>query len=469
MGRLDATYARMPVPLQNAGVTAYGMYWRWLRFGPGYRRYVRGFEERERFGAQEWRRWTDERLRSFLGAAAEVPHYARTWSDSERKAARAGRLEDLPLLGKEPLRADPRAFLQPRAPRRRRYVFHTSGSTGTPIATIWSAQEIRRSMAVREVRSARWAGTSFGLPRATFSGRMVVPDPESAGPYHRFNRVERQAYLSPFHLRADTARAYVDALDRHGIEWLTGYAVSYYLLARFILEQKLEVPRLRAVVTTSEKLTARMREVMTEAFRCGVFEEYSTVENALFASECEKGRLHVSPDVGIVEILRPDGTPCDPDEPGEVVATCVLRGLQPLVRYRLGDQAVWSGDPCPCGRSLPVIKEVLGRVEDVVVGPDGRQMVRFHGIFVNQPHVREGQIIQERLDRIRVRVVPAAGYGEADERDIVGRVQQRLGPGTEVVVEAVDQIPRTAAGKFQPVVSLLRDQGVAAAERTGGL
>jgi len=140
---------------------------------------------------------------------------------------------------------------------------------------------------------------------------------------------------------------------------------------------------------------------------------------------------------------------------GEVVSTGLMRDYQPMVRFRLGDLAAWDSRPCPCGRAMPVIKEVVGRIEDVVVGPDGRQMVRFHGIFVDQPHVREGQIVQESLDRIRVKVVPADGYGPADESEIVRRVQQRLTPEMQVVVEIVAAIPRTKAGKFKAVVSML--------------
>ena len=187
---------------------------------------------------------------------------------------------------------------------------------------------------------------------------------------------------------------------------------------------------------------------------CKIFEEYSTVENAIFASECEHGGLHVSSDAGVVEILRPDGTPCDPGEVGEVVATSFMRRYQPFIRYRLGDMAAWATDPCPCGRELPCLQEVVGRIEDVVVGPDGRQMVRFHGIFVNQPNVVEGQIIQEALDRIRTKVVPTANFGQLDVEEIQQRVRQRLGD-VEVLVECVPEIPRTSAGKFKAVVSEL--------------
>jgi phenylacetate-CoA ligase len=223
-----------------------------------------------------------------------------------------------------------------------------------------------------------------------------------------------------------------------------------------ILDQGLSPPPLKAVITTSEKLTLKMRGVMETAYRCRIYEEYSSVESAMFASECEQGRLHVSPDAGIVEILREDGTPCGPGEVGEVVATCLFRTYQPLIRYRVGDLAAWDDTPCPCTRPMPVLKEVIGRLEDVVIGPDGRQMVRFHGIFVDQPHIREGQIIQDALDRIRVKIVPVGQFGLRDEQDVIERVQQRLGGQVTVAVQLVGSIPRTKAGKFRGVISKLK-------------
>jgi phenylacetate-CoA ligase len=456
MGRLDSLYARLPVWAQNGAVSAYGLYWHWVRFGSGYRRFVREYVERENLNAEEWRAWQKERISNLLKAVVEnVPYYRASWNSREKKAALEGRLEELPLLEKEPIRADYRSFLRQDISPLHPLKFHTSGSTGTPISTIWTIDEYRNSRALREVRSLRWAGVSYEMPRATISGRLVEPNPDSTGPFHRFNAVEKQVYFSAFHLRHDTASQYVDTLRKHRVQWLTGYAVSYFLLAKFILDLGLQVPPLKAVITTSEKVTPQMREVMERAYGCRIFEEYSTVENAVFASECERGRLHISPDVSIVEILRPDGSPSEPGEVGEVVTTCFLRQYQPFIRYRLGDLAMLGDTPCPCGRQMPVIKEVIGRIEDVVVGPDGRQMVRFHGVFVNQPHIREGQIIQESLNRIRVKVVPEKGFGADDIQDVISRVQRRMGTQVDVVVEAVDCIPRTSAGKFRAVICRL--------------
>lgn len=456
MGKFDKLYAKLPVWAQHAAVSGFGLYWYWQRFGGDYQNSLNDFLSRDRLSHDEWQTWQQANLKELLSAAAEhVPYYRDTWNEAEKKAARAGRLQDLPLLEKDPIRANPREFLRQDLNIKKPLEFFTSGSTGTPIASLWTSAELRASMAVREARSANWAGVSFTVPRATFSGRMVEPDPLSTGPFYRFNIVERQAYFSPFHLRQDTARLYVEALRKHQIQWLTGYAVSYYLLAKFILAESLRVPPLKAVITTSEKVTDEMRDVMESAYGCRVFEEYSTVENVLFASECEVGRLHVSPDVGVVEILRSDGTACEPGEVGEVVATSLMHYSQPFVRFRLGDLAAWDGEACWCGRAMPVIKEIVGRIEDVVTGPDGRQLVRFHGIFVNQPNVREGQIIQETLNRIRVKIVPTDEFNKADVADIIARVQQRLSAEVEVIVEPVAEIPRTKSGKFKAVISLL--------------
>lgn len=458
-------YARLPVWAQHRAFSAYGLYWHWLRFGPGFKSDVEQFTQRERFSADDWRAWQDEQLRKLLQTAAtKVDYYRRTWSNQQKASALAGRLDELPLLEKTAIRNEPEAFLRQDMRPFPRLVFHTSGTTGTPIASIWTVRELRNSIALREVRSVRWAGASFKLPRATFSGRMIEPDSDSKGPYYRFNAIEQQVYFSAFHLRPETAPLYVKALEKHKIQWMTGYSFSFYLLATYILNQGLQVSPLKAVITTSEKLTSEMRSVMERAYGCRVYEEYSTVENAVFASECESGRLHVSPEAGRLEILLRDGEACEPGEVGEVVATCLSRTYQPFIRYRLGDLACWDEAACPCGRSMPVLKEVSGRIEDAVIGADGRQMVRFHGVFVEQPNVREGQIIQETLTRIRVKVVATKGFSSVDSQDIAQRVKQRLGGQTEVIVESVESIPRTKTGKFRAVISLIDRKAI---EQTG--
>jgi phenylacetate-CoA ligase len=454
MSAFDLIYSLSPIWLQNQMVTTFGIYWHWLRFGGRFRSYLQEFKERDRWTFSQWEQFQNSRLHELLQICSHsVPFYREMWSQKEKNSADSGDLFSLPLLEKNSIREDPYAFCREDFYPSPKLVFHTSGTTGTPIKSIWTVSEQRKSLALREARSANWAGVSFSQSRATFSGRIVEPDPDEEEHVYRYNAAEKQVYFSAFHLKPSTAHRYVEALQKHKVVWMTGYAVSFFLLARFILDQGLKLPPLKAIITTSEKLTPEMRSVMEKAYHCKVYEEYSTVESALFASECEHGRLHVSPDVGIVEILRPDGTPCEPGEVGEVVATCLFRSYQPLIRFRLGDLAAWDPELCPCGRQMPVIKEVVGRIEDVVTGPDGRQLVRFHGIFTDQPNIIEGQIIQLSLHDVLVKIVPTPNFSEKDVLSIKSRLLKLIGAEVNIIVEPVQSIPRSSSGKFQSVKS----------------
>lgn len=465
MALADRIYGSSPTWLQHAMVSAYGWRWRRLRLGGRWAEFARGFREREGWSRERWRDFTADRLRGLLSTAREsVPYYRREWQSLGITPSRLSRIEPeelstLPMLTKDVARLSPTGLLVGGVAPRGANVFHTSGSTGTPIATYWTAEEMQRSVALRETRSAGWAGVSYLEPRATFSGRLVVPDPTSPGPYHRFNIFERQVYFSAFHLGPSTAERYVAALRRHRPQWQTGYAYSWYTLARLGLEQGLECPAPRAVVTTSEKVTTEMRTVMQRFYRCKVYEEYGTVEDVAYASECEKGRLHVSPDAGIIEIVDRDGQPVSKGQPGQVVATGFIRDCQVFIRFALGDEAIWSDEGCPCGREMPVLREVIGRIEDAVVGLDGREMVRFHGIFVDQPNIVEGQIVQEAIDHIRALVVPTPGFGSRDVAEVERRIHARLTSRVNVTVETVDAIPRAKSGKYKAVVSHVTRNG----------
>lgn len=459
-------YAKMPRFIQNVMVSTYGWQWKRLRLGGIFAEEVDGFLAREQFSRRQWQDYTLHRLQSLLQHAFEnVPFYHDNWTRLGLNSATLSRfnlddLRRLPPLDKDVARKSPEQLLVGGRPDRRHFVLHTSGSTGTPVKTYWLPEEKQRGMALRAARSCKFADVDYGMPRATFGGRFVEPDPESTGPFYRYNWFERQVYLSAFHLRPDTAYAYLDAIDKHNVKWLNGYANSIYQLARMSLEQHLEIPEVKAVITTSEKVTSEMRETIERAFSTEVYEEYGTVEDVFYVCECEFKRKHINPDAGIVEIVDENFEPLPDGQEGEVLATGFIRPSQPMIRYRVGDRAVLDDEPCPCGRQMPVLREVLGRSEDTVYGPDGRRMVRFHGIFTDQPHVKEGQVVQESLDRLRLRVVATPDFGDQDKQDMVSRVHQRLTNKVEVDIEVVDRIERTPAGKFQAVVSELSPEQI---------
>ena len=297
-----------------------------------------------------------------------------------------------------------------------------------------------------------WAAVNHHMSRAMIGGRLVVPRANAAPPFWRFNWIERQLYFSAFHISPTNVPHYVEALNKFKPDYLVGYAFSHYSLARMILNQNLKVHSPKAVLTSSEKLTPDMEEVIRKVYQCPIFDAYSGVEACCLVSECEHHRFHTSPDVGIVEIIGKDGKSVSVGMPGEIVATGLLNFVQPLIRYRTGDYAAFSEERCPCGRQMPVIKELIGRLEDILTTKDGREIVIVNNIFKGIDHIRQGQIIQEDLERICLRLVVDSEFGEATKKVIEKRFEERLGK-IKLSYEIVKEIPKTENGKFRSVIS----------------
>jgi phenylacetate-CoA ligase len=207
------------------------------------------------------------------------------------------------------------------------------------------------------------------------------------------------------------------------------------------------------VYTNAEPVLPEQRKTISAAFQCPVRETYGMAETVAGASECASGRLHQWPEFGYVEV-QPDG---------ELVCTGLLNPDMPLVRYRVGDRGrpASTVGPCGCGRELPAMGAIDGRTNDLLVTPDGRQVFWLNPVFYGLP-VRQSQIAQEELDLLRVRVAPAEGFTTDTEQTIMDRLRERMGD-VRVLVEHVDEIPRTSNGKLRAVVCNLSPEERAAA------
>jgi phenylacetate-coenzyme A ligase PaaK-like adenylate-forming protein len=463
-GWVDKAYQASPVWLQQLGITAFGWQWGRRRFGGEFERISRAYVERESWPADRMREYVESQLRRQVQRAyAEVPHYQRAFRDagvSEEtiRHFKSSDLGKLPLLEKPFLRTSPRVLLTETAARHSPKMFHSSGSTGAPIPVFMDPAMHQHTIAVREARSFRWARVSYRESRCTLGGRLIISPSQKRPPYWRYNPWERQLYLSAHRMSEETVADYVAALNRFKPPTLIGYATAIYVFAKLMDKLHLKVlHRPRAIITTAERLEPYMRKVIESVFGVRVYEEYGSAENVALATECEQGNLHMHVDFGFVEILRPDGRPAAAGELGEMVISGFANLNQIFIRYRIGDWASWSPEACPCGRdSLPTIGDLVGRVEDIAIAPDGRQIVRMYYIFQDIPAVLEGQIIQEGLCRFVFNVVPGPGYSRAAALSKIREVfEKRFALGTEVEVEIreLEAIPRGPNGKFRSIIN----------------
>ena len=216
------------------------------------------------------------------------------------------------------------------------------------------------------------------------------------------------------------------------------------------------------------------RRLLEQVFGCPVFNRYGCREVSVVASECAAhAGLHVMAEGLYVEIETPHG-PAAPGRDGRVLVTDLLNHAMPLIRYRIGDMAAWAAGDCPCGRGLPRLERVAGRVTDFLVGADGRLV---SGVFLatyvvaQRPSLGQVQIHQHQAGRRRLPLRPGRGFDPAADGDYLRDATRRhLGEGAASTVEVVDELPAEPSGKFlfscstvTPASSAAPDDGMNAA------
>jgi phenylacetate-CoA ligase len=308
--------------------------------------------------------------------------------------------------------------------------------------------------AVMEVMGRNVAGVAQNMPRAMIGGRPIVSGATCNPPYWRFNRRWRQLYLSSYHISTRTASDYVKAIHDYGSQWMIGYGTAMAALAEGALQVGATPVPLRAVIASGDTLSPSMRKSIETFFQCKCYDEYGQAEGIAMAMECSNGRMHVIPYIGIIEILRADGTPCQPGEVGEIVATGLFNQAMPLIRYRLGDYAAWAPDEgCACGNCQPVITQLEGRTDDYLITSDGRKIARLSTAMKRSPTIHSAQIVQDRPDHAYLLVRPAEGYQSNHAHNVRDDILERIGLFALEIIE-VNEIPKTAQGKTALVVRL---------------
>ncbi len=382
-----------------------------------------------------------------------VPYYRRVMDDRRISVSDIRTLADIerfPILMKKDVLEAGTALVSNRRCKRFMSVGRTGGTTGTPLSLPRDYFSVGNEHAFVR-RQWDWAGIGLLDRTAYLSGRVAVDPTQTRGPFHAYDPFMRELVLSTYHLTEKTALDYVAAIREYRVRAIVGYPSPIAFLAKVCRASGVKVG-LRAVLTTSETLTDVMREDMTAAFDCPVFDFYGAAERVCYIYTCERGSYHVIPEYGYTEFI-----PLEHSENGEcrVVATGFWNFAMPLIRYDLGDVVVPADDRCPCGRAFPVVKSIAGRTGDVVRMSSGLQLgpTLMARVTKGANNVLEMQIVQDRLDHIVIRFVPNSEFTERDFADFQSHVAHYMPSELQISYERTGRIDRTQSGKTKFIVS----------------
>jgi phenylacetate-CoA ligase len=397
-------------------------------------------------------------IRQILRHAYEtVPFYRRRFEELGLHPSDVRSFEDyarLPVLTKQDIRANADALLSDRFDKKTLHRKTTSGSTGTALEVFVddAAHQLKRACVLR---SDEWSGWRLGERVALVWGN---PDYLQRGWRGRLRNalLERRTYLDTLKISDDALGRFANELVRRPPSLLFGHAHSVYLFAAYLRQHGITAISPRGIITSAMVLHSWQRRVIEDVFRRPVTNRYGCEEVSLIACECERHQgLHVNADGIYLEILK-DGWPVPPGEQGQVHVTDLSNRAMPLLRYQVGDLAVLSNRRCVCGRGLPLLERIEGRVADYVVTPGGELI---SGISLTEnfalkvPGVAQFQLVQETAHQFVFRLVRGPGFGEASLDRLRELVRVTFGTDVGYRCEFLDRIPAEASGKYRFCIS----------------
>lgn len=392
-------------------------------------------------------------------AVRTVPHFRDCFSplnvDINPKALRTiEEFRSLPLLRRRDLQRSPERFLTDSPPRShgRVHTGQTSGSTGSPIqyrgTTLTNA--FWRAMTVRDHlwRERNFQGR-YAVIRALAPNDRQFPNwgPATAGLY------ETGPSFS-LDIRNDI-EFQIHWLQAKKPDYLQTYPTNLRALLQLCTERRLRLPFLKGILTTSETLDPDLRQLCLDVLGVPLADCYSAEEVGYIALQCPSSDLyHIQAEHVLVELLDEDDMPCAPGQPGRVVITTLTNFAMPLIRYEILDYAI-AGPPCPCGRGLPTLTQILGRTRNLLMLPDGRRYWPLFGFhqWMNTLPITQMQLVQKKIDQIDVRYVSSKTLTQTDLLALAEIVNKALKHPFSLRFVPVNKIERGHGGKFEDFIS----------------
>jgi phenylacetate-CoA ligase len=316
---------------------------------------------------------------------------------------------------------------------------------------------------VHELRLKQW----FGLPPGVKEARLSALSSEYWDQSQRSSAREwlwNQMILPGYFL---SDREYAHTLQkirkfRPRVLWGPTQALTG--LARYVQRENEDISSCRPdlIISRAAPLYPHEKALLTVVFGCPVTNMYGTREVGHVAMNCPHGSVHVNQENYFVEI-EGSGSSEGHAGPGRILITPLFEMPMPFIRYRIGDIVEMGAGDCPCGRSLPVIAKILGRLGDVFTTSDGRLIdpnfwcIAFEVGRLSRD-IERFQVVYRRNDCIRLRIVPRRSYSAETEAAFRNFVDTNFMAAIQVEFEYVPEILPQPSGKFLFVVNEIEKQ-----------
>ena len=289
--------------------------------------------------------------------------------------------DELPVLTKKIINNNPTDFLS-NIYDGKLFKKSTSGSTGTPFFYNSSAN----------AQSHLWAGLlhswessayRFGDKVAIISGSALV---KTSSRHSIFYQLMNMDVYPVGTLTDKIAAAYIEKIRQKKTRLIYGYAMAINIIADYMIQNNIaQIKGLLGIVSTAEMLTDKTRANIEKAFGCKVFNQYGCNEAGIASFECEQHQLHLISSRCMYEI----------DNEGNLIGTDLANEACILMKFKTGDLVEFSEEACSCGRNYPVIKNIIGRSDDIITDRNNKKIHSsyFNFMFKKDKSIKQYQVL----------------------------------------------------------------------------
>lgn len=423
-------------------------------------RYLREYKKTQFYTPEQIRELQWQRLLKILNHAYKTcPFYSKSFKDAGITLSDIKSPEDMlkiPPLSKSDIQnylddLKSNAFTDDDLIRDK-----TGGSTGSPLIFFYNKDRLASRQAAA-MRHDNWTTWHIGKKMAVLWGAVS----DLSG----FNSIKgkiknlllsRKIILDTSSITEEKLWDFAHQLKKQNPQFFLAYANSIVLFAKFIKDNNITGIHPSAIITSAEVLTPEDRELIEKVFECKIFNRYGCREFSVIASECSYHTgMHINAENLYLEFVK-DGRHVNSGEIGEVVITDLLNYGMPFIRYKIGDMGSPIDKACPCGRGLPLMDMVSGRVTDFIITPDGKMVSGVAiatYVITNISGIKQIQFIQNIKESLKIKLAKNKDFNEDTMRSLYKNIVKFIGDKIKIEVEFVNDIPLEKSGKYRFSIS----------------
>lgn len=427
-------------------------------------RFTRYLESIERLPEEELSRLQAVELSRILKhAVKKTAFYKHLDGELELSADTAHEdIKSFPIVTKELLGSRKNEFRDPATP-----ILNSMYSGGTTMTRV--SVDIGRNFETHKADEYfnRVAGIYPGMPRFLLTRHEETYNENGPGEKDiafKENRFSRTYYVSPYDFNEEKLKKAYDMFIRSKAHILKGNTAMLVEFAESIDKNGWDAPEVPIVFSGQNNMQPEYIETLKRVFGSKVFDAYGATEIGITAAQCEEGKgLHYIPVIHHIETLK-DGEPVGFDKTGSLVITSLINYAMPIIRFQIGDYGTLASGRCTCGRTLPMLRSIDGRLYEVINTSKGAvvSVYEIKAVLNSLNKIVDFQVIQEKDETFMVSLVThGVILTDDEEKYILDGMKRLLNSDIKVKIEYTEGLRKLPSGKILRILSKERYEQIA--------